>query len=75
VSWIEIDEERCKGCYLCIDACPEGNIALSDCLNAGGAYPARYTGNGHCKACTKCARVCPDAAIEVYHEKKPKKEG
>lgn len=69
---IEIDFERCKGCYLCIEACPTKIIEVSDRLNAGGCYPVRQTEGGECTACALCARVCPDAAIEVYREIKEK---
>jgi len=68
VNWIVIDCERCKGCYLCIEACARKLIVVSDCLNASGCYPAKPLQDGECRACALCARVCPDAAIEVYRE-------
>jgi 2-oxoglutarate ferredoxin oxidoreductase subunit delta len=68
VNWIEIDEERCKGCYLCIAACVKKNIVASECLNAGGCYPAVFRPDNECSACALCARVCPDAAIEVFRD-------
>ena len=69
---IIIDIERCKGCCLCLEACPKSIIAVSDRPNAGGYYPVRVTGNGECTACAICATVCPDCAIEVFREdKKP----
>jgi len=70
VNKVVIDAERCKGCYLCIEACPKNVIEISDCLNAGGCYPARPSKDGQCTACAFCATVCPDTAIEVYRDVK-----
>lgn len=69
---IVIDQELCKGCYLCIEACPNELIELFDELNQLGYYPAYYR-DGHnkdreCTGCATCALVCPDVAIEVYRE-------
>lgn len=65
-SLVRILEERCKGCELCVLACPQGNLALSDRLNKMGFHPAvwRYAGTkGPCTACGICYWVCPDFAI------------
>lgn len=69
---IEIDRERCKGCYLCLDACPKDAIETSAQLNSAGYYPACPVERGQCTACAMCARICPDAAITVYKEVKEK---
>lgn len=63
---IEIDDERCKGCYLCIDACPKHLIEVGTTLNASGYYPACPVHGPQCTACALCATVCPDSAIEVF---------
>jgi len=65
---IEISQELCKGCELCIAFCPKGVIAVSDKLNAAGYQPAVYNDNGECTGCAVCAIVCPEVAIEVYRE-------
>ena len=67
---IVIDIERCKGCCLCVEACPRGIIEVSDRPNAAGYYPVRPTEDGECTACAICATVCPDCAIEVFREDK-----
>jgi len=73
-NFIEINAERCKGCYLCITACPHDLIEKSDRLNAAGCYPARpaETARFRCTACGLCWQMCPDSAIEVF---KADKEG
>lgn len=74
---IEIDEERCKGCGLCITVCPKKQIEISDNLNTKGYYPARFKEADageqdpiKCTGCALCAVTCPDVAIEVYREEK-----
>jgi 2-oxoglutarate ferredoxin oxidoreductase subunit delta len=61
-----IDRERCKGCYLCVRACPVKVLEPDTKSNSGGVYPsfAKYTEK--CIACGGCYLVCPDAAIEVF---------
>ncbi|OHD72395.1 MAG: hypothetical protein A2W19_13695 [Spirochaetes bacterium RBG_16_49_21] len=63
---IEIDQDLCKGCELCIFFCPKKLITLSDKLNAAGYPPSAFSGNGECTGCATCALVCPEVAIEVY---------
>lgn len=67
-GWIEIDEIYCKGCELCIGACPQKVLSLDlDHLTPKGYHPA-YLNGDHCTGCGICAIVCPEAAISVYRE-------
>jgi 2-oxoglutarate ferredoxin oxidoreductase subunit delta len=63
---IEISQDLCKGCELCISFCPKRLISTSDKLNAAGYLPAVFDDNGECTGCAICALVCPEVAIEVY---------
>ncbi len=65
-GYIEIDQELCKGCQICIAFCPKNVISPASKLNAGGYLPACFNDNGECTGCTVCAVVCPEVAIEVY---------
>jgi 2-oxoglutarate ferredoxin oxidoreductase subunit delta len=66
---IEVDEALCKGCGLCIKACPQKVLGLSNGrTNSKGYSPAEIIAEG-CTACTVCAVVCPDTAIIVYRFK------
>jgi len=65
-GYIEIDQELCKGCEICISFCPEGVISISNKWNASGYLPVVFNDNGECTGCAICALVCPEVAIEVY---------
>lgn len=63
---LDVDDEECKGCGLCIEACPPKVIAMSDRLNHYGYRTALYAGAG-CTGCGICFMVCPEpGAITVY---------
>lgn len=62
---VTIDGEVCKGCGLCIDACPKKIIEPAHTLNAKGYHPAHITDESKCIACAACAIMCPDVAITV----------
>jgi 2-oxoglutarate ferredoxin oxidoreductase subunit delta len=62
---IEINELYCKGCELCVTACPKGVIRLDmDYLTSKGYHPAQLVSD-NCTGCVICAIVCPEAAITV----------
>lgn len=63
---VTIDEERCKGCSLCVRACPKKIVVLSkDRMNTKGYHPSEITDMDECIACASCARTCPDSCITV----------
>lgn len=69
---VTIDTEECKGCGVCVDACPPKCLMLQPELNAYGVHPARYTGE-NCSGCGICFYVCPEpGAITVYRWNVPK---
>jgi 2-oxoglutarate ferredoxin oxidoreductase subunit delta len=72
-GWIEVNETYCKGCDLCVNACPPSVISLDlDRLTSKGYHPAILASNG-CTGCALCALVCPEAAITVFREIQPSK--
>ena len=63
---LTFDTNRCKGCGLCVQACPKGLIAIAkDKINQKGHHPAEITDQEKCVGCAFCATMCPDCIIEV----------
>ena len=63
---VTVNEKLCKGCGLCVAACPRKIMALdTGKINEAGYHPAHVTDDGLCTACAMCALMCPDVAIEV----------
>ncbi len=63
---IEVDDDLCKGCGLCVDYCPPRAIELSERISLRGYHPATLKDAERCTGCALCGKVCPDLAIEVY---------
>ena len=65
---VVINRELCKGCYLCIRACPVKALERDTEANSTGTYPSKPAGQNteKCIACGNCYEVCPDVCIEVY---------
>ncbi len=66
---VVINIEKCKGCEVCISACPNEVLAISNEVNSKGYHYAIKV-NSECTGCVNCAIVCPDAVITVYREKR-----
>lgn len=66
-----INRDVCKGCELCIGACPQDSLGLSDQINRHGYHYALLV-QDNCTGCINCALVCPDSAITVYQQPKAK---
>ena len=62
---VVIDRDRCKGCEMCMNACPQKIIEMSKEINVKGYFPAQIVDQPRCIGCRLCAVTCPDLAIEV----------
>ena len=63
---VTFNEDICKGCELCIVACPKKLISLnSDKINKKGYNPAHIENMDECIGCANCALMCPDSVITV----------
>lgn len=59
-------EDICKGCGLCVYACPKKLIVIAkDKINKKGHSPAAITDMSECIGCAFCATMCPDCVITV----------
>jgi len=55
---VKIDEQKCNGCGLCINACAEGAIELID-------GKARLISETYCDGLGACLGHCPEGAITI----------
>lgn len=62
---VSIRTERCKGCGLCIDACPKGILKLSGEINSKGYHSVMCDDESKCIGCASCYSMCPDCVITV----------
>jgi len=67
--WVEgivshVEENLCRGCGECEQACPYNAIAVEE--PEGGTKVARVQ-EALCKGCGACAVACPTGAASVFH--------
>ena len=65
---VVVREDECKGCALCIEACPENVLFEKSTFNHMGFHPAEYTGEG-CSGCGYCFYQCPEPGAKTVYKK------
>ena len=69
---VEVLEDLCKGCNLCVESCPKDLLSISDTINGKGYKVAEQKDYQKCNGCSICYDMCPDSAIKIYwREKSP----
>ena len=59
-------QDKCKGCQLCVNACPKKILKMDESkVNPKGYNPISCIDMEQCIACAFCAIMCPDMIIEV----------
>ena len=66
---VVVDVERCKGCGVCIAACPCDVLAFSASVNGKGYNFVEMVDADKCTGCASCGIICPDSCIVVYRQK------
>jgi 2-oxoglutarate ferredoxin oxidoreductase subunit delta len=62
---IDIIEERCKGCKICIEVCQADVLDIAEEPNSSGYNPPFVKNVDGCNICGLCEMLCPDFAIKV----------
>ncbi len=63
---VTFNEDICKGCGLCVTACPVKIVTLNTKkINVKGYQPATVIDVDKCIGCANCAMICPDCVITV----------
>ena len=66
---LKFEIDKCKGCELCVHACPAKILAIDETIvNKKDYHPVTCTDMDKCIACGSCALMCPDGVISVYKE-------
>ena len=65
MAQIVIEPDLCKGCELCVNACPQGILGMTTQINAKGYFYAEVVEPQRCIGCRLCCITCPDVAIEM----------
>lgn len=65
---VTFNKELCKGCGLCVQACPKKILRLGDSINSMAYNYAVITDMEACIGCASCAMMCPDTVIKVEKE-------
>lgn len=58
VVTLELDQEKCVGCGMCLVVCPQAVLGMND-------GHARIERRDACMECGACAQNCPTEAITV----------
>lgn len=65
--YLKFDDNRCKGCALCVNFCPRKILYLDESrINKNGYQLVSVSEPEKCIGCMRCAIICPDSVIEVY---------
>ena len=70
---VKVKKDKCKGCKLCIDVCPNNVFSISGDFNKLGYHYAIVKNMEKCNGCKRCVIICPDVAIEIYLKKEGEK--
>jgi 2-oxoglutarate ferredoxin oxidoreductase subunit delta len=62
---ITIHPTWCKGCYICLETCPQKVYDKGGEVSDKGFFPVIVARPEDCNFCLQCEMLCPDLAIDV----------
>jgi 2-oxoglutarate ferredoxin oxidoreductase subunit delta len=62
---LHVNPTYCKGCLICVEACPTKAIQPCKAINAQGYILPEEDDMRRCTGCRLCETVCPDFAIAI----------
>ncbi len=68
-GFVEVENEVCKGCELCVIVCPKDCLVMGENVNGKGYHYVVFNNIENCIGCADCAVVCPDAVLTVFRAK------
>jgi len=71
---IKLEQNWCKGCYICVKICPKKVFDISELEGKHGFREVIVARPEDCIGCMLCENFCPDFAIEVTRREYAAKE-
>lgn len=65
---LNIDNDKCKGCEICINVCPKKLLTMSDEVNSSGLHFVEILNAEDCVGCKNCAIICPDSVFSIFEK-------
>jgi len=65
---IRIDDQYCKGCFLCLEVCPKKVLGRGNQRSRAGYSMPQVESLKDCISCLLCELTCPDLALTVVTE-------
>ena len=62
---IRLNQKWCKGCYICLEVCPQKVYEKSSAVSEKGFQPVVAAHPELCNRCLQCEMLCPDLAISL----------
>lgn len=62
---IYLNQKWCKGCYICVEVCPQKVFGKSSEVSDKGFNPVLILYPEKCTRCRQCEMLCPDLALNV----------
>jgi len=67
LNFVTIQSSECKGCRLCVEACPKECLVIGSAMNEIGYQYAKFE-QKNCTACGFCFYACPEPGAITVHK-------